>query len=166
MQVVISRHPSLEEMRYINDISSVLVIPPLSREEIEEHIYQELIRVNHSANHIDIDIDENKENRPPLMPIKCPTSRIPVWTPSPTPLKPTQTLMTTQRKKNSMDIIKTPKMTPKSKPNLTGKSSFSFSLVFPINHVLNGRSVEDLMMIFDLLVKDMSNRFIESKDLD
>lgn len=166
MQVVISRHPSLEEMRYINDISSILAIPPLGREEIEEHIYQELIRVNHSANHIDIDIDENKENRPPLMPIKCPTSRIPVWTPSSTQLKSIQTPMTTQRNKNAMDTVRTPKMTPKSKPNLMGKSSFSSLLVFPINHFLNDRSVEDLIMIFDLLVKDMSNRFIESKDLD
>ena len=146
MQVVISRHPSLEEMRYINDISSVLAIPPLCHEEVEEHIYQELIRVNHSTEampagptgsidiDLDVDADENKENRPPLVPIKCPTSRIPVWTPPSNQLKSTQTAtMTTQRKKKPVEIGTTPKMTPKAKPNLPGKSS----LVFPINHCTN-----------------------------
>lgn len=130
MHVVISRHPSLEDMKYINDISSVLVIPPLCRETSEEHIYQELNRVNQSVQvtppDLRMEIDENKENRPPLMPIKCPISRIPVWTPPNQP-KGTCGLSTramTEQKKKPTEILTMNKMTPKSKPGLHGKGSF------------------------------------------
>ncbi|CAF1364109.1 unnamed protein product [Adineta steineri] len=86
MHVVISRHPSLQDLKYINDVSSLLVDPQFVQNK-DEPIYQELIRLDHliatpPSDHIN-DIDENKENRPPLMPIKCSTSRIPIWTPSP-----------------------------------------------------------------------------------
>jgi len=87
MQVITSRHPSLQDLKYINDISSVLMDPPLLINNTEEHIYQELIRIDHgitkSPTDLVNDVDENKENRLPLMPIKCHLSRIPVWTPSP-----------------------------------------------------------------------------------
>ncbi|CAF1991361.1 unnamed protein product [Rotaria magnacalcarata] len=82
MHVVVSRHPSLQDFKYINDVSSVLV----ESSDKPEPIYQELIRIDHlistpPTDHIN-DIDENKENRPPLMPIKCSKSRIPIRTPS------------------------------------------------------------------------------------
>jgi hypothetical protein len=84
MQVVISRHPSLQDLKYINDVSSVLTVPPIFIQDKEEPIYQELIQIEHSISTPPFDYaddpDENKENRPPLMPIKCQTSRIPVWT--------------------------------------------------------------------------------------
>lgn len=87
MQVVISRHPSLHDLKYINDVSSVLVVPSILIQDKEEPIYQELIQNDDSISTTPIDyindIDENKENRPPLMPIKCQVSRIPMWTPSP-----------------------------------------------------------------------------------
>ncbi|CAF4316225.1 unnamed protein product [Rotaria sp. Silwood2] len=99
MQVVISRHPSLQDFKYVNDISSVLIEP----QDKEEPIYQELIQIDHLISTPPIDhmndVDENKENRPPLMPIKCQVSRIPVWTPP--------------NNKN----INTPKISSKSKKN-------------------------------------------------
>ena len=83
MQVVISRHPSLHDLKYINDVSSVLTVPTVLVQDKEEPIYQELIQIEQSIlpplDYTD-DPDENKENRPPLMPIKCQPSRIPVWT--------------------------------------------------------------------------------------
>ena len=47
MQVVISRHPSLHDLKYINDVSSVLVVPPILIQDKEEPIYQELIPIDH-----------------------------------------------------------------------------------------------------------------------
>jgi hypothetical protein len=123
MQVVISRHPSLEDLKYINDASSVLTVPPIFIQNKEEPIYQELIQVDHSiptppVDHMN-DIDENKENRPPLMPIKCQGSRIPVWTPSPT-TKNMNTPETTYKSKKHEEVKK--KMTTTTtKPCLTGK---------------------------------------------
>jgi hypothetical protein len=114
MQVVISRHPSLHDLKYINDISSVLVVPPVLIQDKEEPIYQELIQIEHSIStppiDYDNDIDENKENRPPLMPIKCQVSRIPVWT-----VSATSKNMNTKHE----DIKK--KTTKTIKPCLTGK---------------------------------------------
>ncbi|CAF0903088.1 unnamed protein product [Adineta ricciae] len=86
MRVVASRHPSLQDLKYINDVSSRLGDSSLLVKEKEEPVYQELIRIERLitpplTDHIN-DVDENKENRPPLMPIKCPVSRIPVWIPS------------------------------------------------------------------------------------
>jgi len=123
MQVVISRHPSLQDLKYINDVSSILVVPPILIQNNEEPIYQELIQVDHSILTPPIDhwndIDENKENRPPLMPIKCHGSRIPVWTPSPTN-KNMNTPGTTCKSKKHEELKK--KMTtPAIKPCLTGK---------------------------------------------
>ena len=88
MHVVISRHPSLQDLKYINDVSSRLGDSSLFVKEKEEPIYQKLIRIERlvttpPTDHIN-DVDENKENRPPLMPIKCPVSRIPIWIPSST----------------------------------------------------------------------------------
>jgi hypothetical protein len=121
MQVVISRHPSLHDLKYIHDVSSVLVIPPVLIQDQEEPIYQELIQVDHSILTPSIDymndIDENKENRPPLMPIKYPRSRIPVWTPSPTN-KNINPPGTTSNSKKQDEVKK--RMTT-SKPCLTGK---------------------------------------------
>jgi hypothetical protein len=121
MQVVISRHPSLQELKYINDVSSILVGPPLYIQDQEEPIYQELIRVDHlistpPTDHLN-DIDENKENRPPLMPIKCQVSRIPMWTPSPNN-KFIDTQEITGKNKKHEEVKK--KMTT-TKPCLTGK---------------------------------------------
>ncbi|CAF3585561.1 unnamed protein product [Rotaria sordida] len=100
MQVVISRHPSLQDFKYVNDISSVLI----EQQYKEEPIYQELIQIDHLISTPPIDhmndIDENKENRPPLMPIKYHISRIPVWTPS-----------------NNNKNMNTPKILSKSKKN-------------------------------------------------
>ena len=122
MQAMISRHPSLEDLKYINDLSSVLVVPPLLVDDQEEHIYQELIRVGHSistppTDHVN-DVDENKENRPPLMPIKCPVSRIPVWTP-PDTSKAIHTPVTTGPNQTYRDRLK--KMTPKTRPAVLGE---------------------------------------------
>lgn len=122
MQAMISRHPSLEDLKYINDLSSVLVVPPVLVDDQEEHIYQELIRVGHSistppTDHVD-DVDENKENRPPLMPIKCPVSRIPVWTP-PDTSKTIHTPAATGQNQKYRDGLK--KMTPKTRPAVIGE---------------------------------------------
>ncbi|UJR28161.1 hypothetical protein I4U23_009415 [Adineta vaga] len=109
MHVVVSRHPSLQDLKYINDVSSLLIGPPLFIQEKEEPIYQELIRVEHLITTPPIDymndVDENKENRPPLMPIKCPVSRIPIWTPSPTN-KINETPNTTSKNKKYEEIRK------------------------------------------------------------
>jgi hypothetical protein len=119
MQVVISRHPSLHDLKYINDVSSVLVVPSILIQDKEEPIYQELIQNDDSISTTPIDyindIDENKENRPPLMPIKCQVSRIPVWTPSPTS-KNMNTSETTCKSKKHDDMKK-----KTTKPCLTGK---------------------------------------------
>jgi hypothetical protein len=122
MQAVISRHPSLEDLKYINDLSSVLIARPSLVVDQEEHIYQELIRVRHSistppVDHVN-DVDENKENRPPLMPIKCPVSRIPVWTP-PDTSKITHTPDITSQNQKYRDGLK--KMTPKTRPAVSGE---------------------------------------------
>ena len=122
MQVVISRHSSLNDFKYINDISNVLVVPPLLIQDEEEPVYHELIRVDHSMSTSPIDdmndVDENKENRPPLMPIKCPVSRIPVWTPSPDN-KNINTPRTTGKNKKQEEVKK--KMTTATKSYLIGK---------------------------------------------
>jgi hypothetical protein len=119
MQVVISRHSSLNDFKYINDISNVLIVPPLLIQDEEEPIYQELIRVDHSISTPPIDhmndVDENKENRPPLMPIKCQLSRIPVWTPSPDN-KNINTSRTTGKSKKHEEVKK-----KTTKPCLIGK---------------------------------------------
>lgn len=115
MQVVISRHPSLQDLKYINDVSSVLAIPSIFISNKEEPIYQELIQVDHS-----IDIDENKENRPPLIPIKYQNSRIPVWTPSPTS-KIINTPGTTFKNNKKHEEVKNKPMTTTTKSCLTGK---------------------------------------------
>lgn len=117
MQVVISRHPSLHDFRYVNDVSSVLVGPPILVKEKEEPIYQEVMHIEQSVSTLAIDqineMDEDKENRPPLMPIECPVSYTPVWTPSP-----------------SSRGIKAPATTGKSKkstkPSLTGIDTSNF----------------------------------------
>lgn len=121
MHVVISRHPSLEDLKYINDVSSVLVEQPLYEQDKVEPIYQELIRIDHLLSTPPIDhmndIDENKENRPPLMPIKCHTSRIPVWTPSPNMQNTNKSKMTNKTKINE-EIKKNSTIT---KPCIAGK---------------------------------------------
>jgi hypothetical protein len=122
MQVVISRHPSLQDLKYINDVSSVLIVPPVFIQNKEEPIYQELIQIDHlistpPIDHIN-DIDENKENRPPLIPIKCQSSRIPVWTPSPTNEYLNTPGITCKSNKHER-VKKTTAATPK--PCLTGK---------------------------------------------
>jgi hypothetical protein len=123
MQVVISRHSSLNDFKYINDISNVLVIPPLLIQDEEEPIYQELIRIDHSISTPPIDYmndsDENKENRPPLMPIKYQLSRIPVWTPSPDN-KNINTPRTTGKSKKHEEVKKKITTTT-TKPCLIGK---------------------------------------------
>ena len=120
MQVVMSRHPSLHDLKYINDVSSVLILPPILLDDKEEPIYQELIQVEHSIltppmDYIN-DIDENKENRPPLMPMKCQASRIPVWTPSPT----VNASRTIGKSKKHGEVKKNPTAMT-TKPCLTGK---------------------------------------------
>ncbi|CAF1233350.1 unnamed protein product [Adineta steineri] len=119
MHVVISRHPSLQDLKYINDVSSLLVDPQFVQNK-DEPIYQELIRLDHliatpPSDHIN-DIDENKENRPPLMPIKCSTSRIPIWTPSPNNKTTDTSNITEKIKKNQESKKKT--TTTSAKPCL------------------------------------------------
>jgi hypothetical protein len=119
MQVITSRHPSLQDLKYINDVSSILTDPPLLTQDTEEHIYQELIRIDHGiiTPFADPVNDENKENRPPLMPIKCYSSRIPVWTPSPNDKQMNKSTMSYNSKKLEEEIKKTSKIV---KPSLTG----------------------------------------------
>jgi len=122
MRVITSRHPSLQDLKYINDVSSILIDPPLLTYNKEEHIYQELIRIDHeitkSPTDLVNDVDENKENRLPLMPIKCHLSRIPVWTPSPNN-KNIKTSITTDKSKKFEEEIK--KISKTIKPSLAGK---------------------------------------------
>lgn len=121
MQVVISRHPSLHDFRYVNDVSSVLVGPPILVKEKEEPIYQELMHIEQSISTLAIDqideMDEDKENRPPLMPIECPVSYTPVWTPSPSSrgLKPPDTTCKSKKHEEA-----------KKKPSLAGIDTSNF----------------------------------------
>jgi hypothetical protein len=122
MQAMISRHPSLENLKYINDVSHVSMIPSLLVNDSVEHIYHELIRINHSRrtsleSNI-IDIDEDKENRPPLLPMKCHVSRIPIRT-THNPRKIIDTAIERDQKKKS-HVLQF-KTASKSKSNLSGK---------------------------------------------
>ncbi|CAF2073536.1 unnamed protein product, partial [Rotaria magnacalcarata] len=47
MKVVTSRHGSVQDLKYINDISNILIDPTLFTNDQEEHIYQELNQTNH-----------------------------------------------------------------------------------------------------------------------
>lgn len=119
MHVVMSRHPSLDDFKYINDVSSVLV-------EKQEPIYQELIRIEHLISTPPTDpmndVDENKENRPPLVPIKYPTSRIPILT-STINNRNVNTSKITPKDKKTEELKKNPMI----KPNLTGNIRLLFS---------------------------------------
>ncbi|CAF3399017.1 unnamed protein product [Rotaria sp. Silwood1] len=112
MQVVISRHPSLQDFKYVNDISSVLIEP----QDKEEPIYQELIQIDQLISTPPIDhmndVDENKENRPPLMPIKYQISRIPVWTPSSNNNKNIHIPKVPSKNKKNEEIKKKPTIKP------------------------------------------------------
>lgn len=129
MQVVLSRHPSLHDFKYINDASSVL----MASQKQDEPIYQELMPIYQiiptPPKDYSNDVDEDKENRPPLMPIQLPKSRIPVWTPSPTTKN--KTLEETKKKSTV-------------KPCLTGRQisvrlKICLSFIFIKNYSMNGR---------------------------
>ena len=87
MQAITSRHSSLDDFKYVNDVSSILIDSlPLHKNDTDEPVYQELSRIDHDimVSSMDLmnDMDDNKENRPPLMPIRYHLpSRIPVRTP-------------------------------------------------------------------------------------
>lgn len=123
MQVVISRHPSLHDFKYVNDVSSVLVAPPVLIQDKEEPIYQELMQIEQSVSTLTIDqMDEDKENRPPLVPIDCQASRIPVRTPSSTNRAIKQPETTCKNKKHE-------EMKKKTKQSLTGMNTLNFERV-------------------------------------
>ena len=120
MQVVISRHPSLHDFKYVNDVSSVLVAPSVLIQDKQEPIYQELMQIEHSISTLAIDqMDDDKENRPPLMPIECQVSRIPVWTPPPASRGVKQLETACKSKKHEEVKKKT------TKQSLTGMNTFN-----------------------------------------
>ena len=134
MRVVISRHPSLQDMKYVNDVSSVLVAPLLLAEDDEEHVYQELIRcdlgVTTPTAELRDSTDDDKENRPPLMPIRSHVSRIPVWTSSTHKRNAGTPMMANLTAKDTDMKRKKPTVTATSKPSLAGKCLVIFSAAF------------------------------------
>ncbi|CAF1605669.1 unnamed protein product [Rotaria magnacalcarata] len=62
MKVVTSRHGSVQDLKYINDISNILIDPTLFTNDQEEHIYQELNQTNHEMASSPTNIVNNNAN--------------------------------------------------------------------------------------------------------
>ena len=143
MRVVISRHPSLQDLKYVNDVSSVLVAPLLLTEDQQEHVYQELIRCDLGLTTPTADLsdntDDDKENRPPSMPIRSHVSRIPVWTSSTHKRNSGVPMMATLVARDTDTKGKKPTVMAPRKPNLTGECLVTFHRYDATTDTLRGR---------------------------
>ncbi|CAF3493156.1 unnamed protein product [Rotaria socialis] len=72
MKVVTSRHGSVEDLKYINETSNILIDPTLLTNDQEEHIYQELNQTNHEMTPLPTNTVNNSASKMyPLVPINC-----------------------------------------------------------------------------------------------